>query len=824
MLLTEGARDRALEQFIPLLQRRGVQMSISQLKQYLLDKFVNEGNIHNLSLDSNFYLVGVAKYYFNGDLTVNKQLAILYPRVRDRFNAEICQRLDALILILRNAYIDSVGTQWEQPEDFGTLSIQQLFRKYNTKINKALGLVTKSEVEKPEIKITKEGKASKNYTYDIIYSYSEAQKYNQYTTPGAWCITYGQQHYNSYVRRLGIHYVVFRQNGFESVPRVKGKWINDPSVSDPKPQDAYGNSLICLLQSNSSPEPVYITSRWNHGTNNYYEGRCEADHAYTKEEFLNIIGADESLLQKIYNEWRAGKESYKTTRSEESIAAASETREKKLTYMRLFKYLQMLINGGTNPLTFQYTNNQGEIEHYIRIKPIGWDVREWLERNNIDADSLAPQRQSLPPKAMYAVSIDNEFVTLMDRKVLMMDKVFEPGNCNNMWVENNNDLYMTIEVGNYDNKRYVIFDKRRHRLLDVGGVSEFKKISLRSYEKDIKKYCIVALAKKQKALIDLERMSPVSIRGNVWFEEIADFKHSAGYERNKITFQSIGKITRMTYDSASGEEYFYDTEKKTVINIYAGIPEGMYEVTSRVYGSDLGENIAVFSNMQLPRYTYRYTNHLNEDVDRFYMFKDLNKNEIITINGTSQFLSFSKSLNIVSYVPFDGNNDVENKRFLYYDERLGDFIRDENGVPLQTKKNMAYIREYGGNLLFLKFIVDNSEDIILFYANGTGKFYHDNINGYVFRYNYWMEKCVFYPGKHISGFAAELQQYKKPDGGLLKNDIMYELPPEEEMFRNADYIESRYNDPSPSTQFNESLGLIGRILREEINKLMFLNL
>ena len=100
ILLTEGARDRALEQFIPLFQKRGINANISWVKQTLMSKFVNEANIHNLSLGGNYYLVGIARYYFNGDLTTNKRLGILYNNVRDKFKTDICQRLDALINIL----------------------------------------------------------------------------------------------------------------------------------------------------------------------------------------------------------------------------------------------------------------------------------------------------------------------------------------------------------------------------------------------------------------------------------------------------------------------------------------------------------------------------------------------------------------------------------------------------------------------------------------------------------------------------------------------------------------------------------------------------
>ena len=376
-LLREGARDRALEQFMPLLQKRGINMSISQLKEFLLNKFVTEGNIHNLSLESNYYLLGVARYYFNGDLTTNKRLNILYRNVTDRFIPEICQRLDALILILRNAYIDSVGTTWEQPEDFGTLSMQQLLRKYNSKINKALGIDTKKEKEEePEEQqpeINNDYTAGNNYTYEILYSYEDAKKYNLATTPGAWCITYGEQHYNNYIKRNkrygGIHYVVFRQNGYEKIPRreERDKWKRGPEGL-PKPQDTYGNSLICVLQRNDCPEPTFITSRWNHGSG----FSLEADHAYTKEEFLNVIGCDNSVLERAYEQWKQTvgyiNEKKKADNSEERSVARME----RLTVLRGLKYAQMLINGGANPFTLKVNGLKIGI-----ATTLGWDAEQY---------------------------------------------------------------------------------------------------------------------------------------------------------------------------------------------------------------------------------------------------------------------------------------------------------------------------------------------------------------------------------------------------------------------------------------------------------------
>ena len=80
-LLMEGSRDNLLLPYLEILQKRGQQVTLSELKNYLMRKFVTEGNIHALSLNSNFYLSGVARYYFNGDLTFNKRLNIFFTNL-----------------------------------------------------------------------------------------------------------------------------------------------------------------------------------------------------------------------------------------------------------------------------------------------------------------------------------------------------------------------------------------------------------------------------------------------------------------------------------------------------------------------------------------------------------------------------------------------------------------------------------------------------------------------------------------------------------------------------------------------------------------------
>ena len=343
-IIRESKRDDLLLPYLQLVRQHGIDLTLGQFKSYMLELLASKGGIHNLSLSSNYYLAGVTKYYFNGDLTLNKDLAVYKGdfSANDQWNEDVCNRLNALILILRNAYIDTVGEKFEIEEDFGTLSLPKLLRKYNKKINDELGIVNDTKKKGPE----KEEKVydhnvGNGYTYDILYSYNQGTKYERYTAPGSWCITYGEHHYNYYIKNLGgIHYVIFLKNGYQKIERKVG-----PGYTRRKPHDKYGNSMIALLQKNNSWEPTYITSRWNHGSSSDGTEGTEADHAYTLEEFVNITGVSVDDLKRIWQEWNENK----TVAHRELDPRKAELREEKKQVLRKLKYAQMRFNGGELP-------------------------------------------------------------------------------------------------------------------------------------------------------------------------------------------------------------------------------------------------------------------------------------------------------------------------------------------------------------------------------------------------------------------------------------------------------------------------------------------
>ena len=541
--MKEGARDNAFQMFLPLFQKRGIEMNVSQLKQMMLRKLTSEAGMHNLSLRSNYYLLGATRYYFEGKLTTNTRLNALYPNVSDKFIPDICKRLDALVLILRNAYIDTVGTQFEQPEDFGNLSLEKLLKKYNKKINKELGLDKKDEDEVPNA--NNDYSAGNGYTYDILYSYEDAQKYNEYTEPGAWCITYGKAHYDGYIKRLGIHYVIFRQNGFENVPRRMGN-----GFTKRKPHDAYGNSLIAVLQSNRSPEPIFITSRWNHGYYNDGTQGTEADHAYTKEEFLNVIGSDYSVLEMAYEQWKAVSNGGRKS-------TPGEVSKFKIDSVRAAKYAQMLINGGKNPM---------EVE-WLSLTPIG---------NQAD-DSKA--RGAYLVKINIGSGIGSKYYTIMDRRHLFLDKVFIKAGGVETTINKKGFCLLYFDDVKLP---YIIYDLKRHSVLDLDDEHMFKEVSSyfrrRTLGEDNEfdaKYAFLAISGNQVAAVKTDTLEPIRAKnGSAWFEAITwcgDF-NSTNYQYDytrrgvRLPWDDNSGIIRMTYDSSAEERYYYNTITESFVD------------------------------------------------------------------------------------------------------------------------------------------------------------------------------------------------------------------------------------------------------------------
>lgn len=551
-LLLESKRDNLLLPYYNLLLSKGLNISFGEFKSILLEHLTQNAGIRNLSLASNYYLAGAARYYFNGDLTENKDLALFYNYTtnnvrtqqannnqvvsqnhQDKFIPEVCMALNVLIKILRDSYIDTIGTTFEQPEDFGELSLKQLFKKYGAKIKKQLGMEDKPE----ESTLNKSTKVGNGYTFEILYSFDQAKKYYEYTNPGAWCITYGEGHYNSYIRNLNIHYVIFRQNGFENIERIPEteKWKNS-SNGYKKPQDTFGNSLIAVLQSNDSWEPIYITSRWNHGAND--TGSVEADHAYTTAEFMQITGVNQADLERIYQIW---------VEEVNANKSRSELNKIKKDTLLSIKEAQLRINNGEN-ITSLIDITQfavGSIENVKKSVFIG-ELKDTSTRFIVDKSKIV-------------------FESIGDTNTVY----FTGSRPGDIFAFN---YLIVCKFENY----YLLYDYRQHKIVSVNDVYKFKAIPVPFYytkkNEFNSSFYQVKTSHKDIALIDINTNQPLQLpNGEYWFNSMFSQSDDRTWlPRNKVLASFVGNTScsalEIIYDESSREKYFYNLTTRKFFN------------------------------------------------------------------------------------------------------------------------------------------------------------------------------------------------------------------------------------------------------------------
>ena len=514
-LLNEGSRDNQLLPYLQILNNRGIKVNLSQLKQFLLKKFVNEAYIRALSQSSNLYLVGVTKYYMNGDLTYNTELNVFNDDIEDKFNQEICQQLNEIIIYLRNAYIDTTGTEFMEPEDFGTLSIAKLFKKYSKKIEK---LKTEREL-KNTIPNT-----SKQYKVDIMYTQYDCVQYDEATEPGAWCITYAPQHYDYYTRHNKSHFVIFAQEGYQDIPR---------EVGENYPLDTFGLSLLAVQQSNVDGSFIGCTTRWNHGGFNHEPRIDHADNALNYEQFKEVVGISDEEFLTIFNDWKNNKK---------IGGKGNKSKIEKLDAIRKFKYAQMLIRNG------------------VSIKKL---IDDRILRNARVLHSNVAYK--IPSETKIATSVysiwvempdGNKYSTILDRGVVKVDEVLCYGG---------DDTICTLETASrkYEfngiinaidkipetilvcrgskNGCAILYDIARHHIINIDGFKEvFETIEIGNTD-------WVLLRDKganQCVLYNFVKGEALDINGKKVFEGIDRLCHD-------------GLLLRFVYDSAAQEYYFY---------------------------------------------------------------------------------------------------------------------------------------------------------------------------------------------------------------------------------------------------------------------------
>lgn len=693
IILNESKRDDLLLPYVELLNAKGIKCTTGILKKWLLRHLTENGGLRNLSLGSNFYLAGAARYYFNGDLTTNKNLDVFNNgnENNDVWKTDICERLNALILILRNSVVDSIGETFEQPEDFGELPIAKLLRKYGAKINKELGIETvKKSKNKEDVvdTLNRDASVGNNYTFDILYSFNDAKRYYNATNPGAWCITYGEGHYNSYKRRLGIHYVILRKNGWEDTPRVKG-----PDWTSQKPQDEYGCSLIALLQSNTNGEPVYITSRWNHGHHSD-NSNCEADHAFTKEEFFQKTGINDNDLQRIFEIWKKdnteGKRKGSTKNPEEKATA--------LRSLRDLKYRQMRINGGENP-DFALIDRLHDMsnEEYARIIS---------ERKTILLGNGKPSSSII----IYQVALEgNYYFVLVDRGKILFEtltpsdsyrqqswwgKTFDYSNNTNgseySWLKN------AIVYRRGENS-FMIYCINYRKFLDIGGVTKFKYLNnVSKYGTENPVYYEMKLSNNQVALVDILTNKAIRLPNGEYWSESIKWEGKNGYYGRTVKPKLVSgdvKYLVFNYDSAAGTVYFYDTTKHRFMDV------DLSDFTDKSHMVIKSAKIASDPEIMLVGNDgYIHSENI------FYLYKN---NKKVSINGIDKFNFYRKfeNTNIIALgINTSVDQDIYKMIYYYWLSDIQSFI-EINGEPFKLKE--SYMRRINNGQCFYIKIFDN---------------------------------------------------------------------------------------------------------------------
>ena len=691
MILSESKRDDLLLPYVEMLKAKGINCSLGQFKSYMLKKLTNEARIRNLSLGSNFYLAGAIRYYFNGDLTLNKDLDVYNngQTTNDVWNEDVCQKLNALINILRNAYIDTIGETFEQPEDFGTLTLPKLLRKYGKKIQKELDANGGLEIDgnNDSDGLDRNDRVGQNYSYEIIYSYKQATKYNQYTDPGAWCITYAKNHYDNYIKMLNIHYVIFKQDGGENVKREFG-----PDWTPQKPQDEYGCSLIAVLQSNKNGEPIYITSRWNHG----YERHCEADHAFTKEEFCQKTGVTDADLQRIFAIWKKDFPKYS---EDEYNTGGSVSKEEKLDVLRKLKYAQMRINGGDMNVS---------------------DTIKILTNLNGSQDGINEGKVKITKSAYWCRTAFQGtcfFYFLMDKGKIVFETLLPDSMAHEYYSSN------IISDGGYHphtligyinlavivaNRFIMLYDLRRHCIINIDGETKFKCIPRdNSYTVNNKSFYEVRYGKEQFALLNTATNIPLKLpNGSCWINYLrsncADSYGGIVYGNSNLRARKHsgegkgGEIFEIIYDASSGERYFYDVDTKTFLG-GDNIPQP--EDPQKIY--------KLYTKFIMPgAVAFQISDKYGNIYGTSYSapIKLMINGEFVTLDGCSEFGEIRYcGDNLLIYAPYTGYFSWERPKMLYDLQSKSNILNPDTGDVFKFKNyynHNDYVEEDGRFLFF----------------------------------------------------------------------------------------------------------------------------
>ena len=202
--------------------------------------------IPSVRLQQEKFLLGVARLFIDGDLSVNDDFKCT------NFN-------QTLKLIASDAHVN------EYDNNLNGMSAEELINRF---ADIRVGELSKRK----ELMGGKQYRKNNNYTIVPINSYEEATKYAKYNE---WCVTYSEHMFDDKTCNGAGRFYFCLRNGFENVPKKVG-----PNA----PLDEYGLSMIAVSVTMEG-EPNSITCRWNHDNGG-------SDSVMDDEQLSDLLGVN----------------------------------------------------------------------------------------------------------------------------------------------------------------------------------------------------------------------------------------------------------------------------------------------------------------------------------------------------------------------------------------------------------------------------------------------------------------------------------------------------------------------------------------------------
>ena len=210
--------------------------------------------IPSVRLQQEKFLLGVARLFIDGDLSVNDDFKCT------NFN-------QTLKLIASDAHVN------EYDNNLNGMSADELINRF---ADIRVGELSKRK----ELMGGKHYHQNREYTIVPINSYEEATKYAKYNE---WCVTYSEDMFDDKTCNGAGRFYFCLRNGFENVPKKVG-----PNA----PLDEYGLSMIAVSITMEG-EPNSITCRWNHDNGG-------SDSVMDDEQLSDLLGVNFYSVFKPY--------------------------------------------------------------------------------------------------------------------------------------------------------------------------------------------------------------------------------------------------------------------------------------------------------------------------------------------------------------------------------------------------------------------------------------------------------------------------------------------------------------------------------------------